>query len=235
MAYAAKKGMDERLADLGRELDAKEADASAKAKRRKGVKAARGLLGEASARCGDESLDLVVIPTIERVLRGDVAIALRPIEFGDTGVVRVLRSASALPWTLRRMNIADEMIHVALRFSADFEKSRLGGLTANYEGVNPNGSKGGEPERWLEAVDLLSKASARLDDDERLALYGVVLFDVSLADIGERVAGAMSKDRNMWINLTKFLTNKALNKLSLFYDDYEFIAERQGKEGIKRL
>lgn len=199
---------------------------------------AKGLLKEAKARCGDSSIDTIVVPTIERIVAGklvdgfDVNIVERPPEFGDKGVVRVMRSENGLVRKLRKLRIDDELIRVALRFGDSFAAARLGGLTANYEGVNPNGGKACEPSRWLGAMDELTKACWKLDDDERILLFGFLIYDLGCADLGEYVARSLTSDKEMHVFTGKLLLSKALKKLMVFYEDVDFLRERHREIGF---
>lgn len=183
----------------------------------------RELLADASCRVGDEAVVKIVLPVIERVMRGDIEIV--DLEAGeDKGLVKVLRTAG-LAHRLRKIGLSDDLSQIALRFSRDFAAARMGGLTASYDGVG-GGKRASEPERWAEAMDLLSKASAGpsscpLTQDERVALYGYVLFDVSAADLGAFIGDGVVHGHKFLISTGKLTLVKALKKLAFFYEDWD--------------
>jgi len=189
------------------------------ARRKSGVARARHVLADAANKVGDEAITAVVLPTIERIIQGGVDLV--DLEGHDgKGLVRVLR-VSGLASRLKKIGLTPELCGIALRFNRDFEKARIGGLVANYDG-GAGGKKSAEPERWCDAMDLLTKASAKLEHDERVALYGYVLFDVSAADLGAFLCSDLTRDREVKIFLEKYLLNKALNKLTDFYEDWDW-------------
>jgi len=196
------------------------ADVAARDVRAREVNWARQVIGDAANRVGDEAITDIVLPTIDRIIQGGVDLVDLAGHEGK-GLVRVLR-VSSLGARLRKIGVVGELAAVALRFSRDFERARIGGLTANYDGGGGGSKRACEPERWLEAMELLARASAKLDHDERVAVYGYVLFDVSAADLGAFLGGGLSPDKDAHKYLQKYLLNKALNKLALFYDDYEW-------------
>ncbi|MGN6208823.1 hypothetical protein [Asticcacaulis sp.] len=213
--------MTRAVAEKGREMEmrARWADEAAREDRKDAVVYARHVIGDAANKVGDEAITDIVLPTIDRIIQGGVDLVDLAGHEGK-GLVRVLR-VSSLGARLRKIGVSDELAAVALRFSRDFEKARIGGLTANYEGGG--GSKRAcEPERWLEAMERLARASAKLDHDERVAVYGYVLFDVSAADLGAFLCGGLSHDHVNHKFLEKFLLNKSLNKLALFYEDCDW-------------
>jgi hypothetical protein len=215
---------------------ARAGEAMATETRLKRVKVAKGLTGLASVTIGDEAIESIIVPTIERVLQGQVIdgipdMGITPHEgFEGKGLVRVLRSDGGIPYVLRRLGVEDELIGAALRFAGDFEKARIGGLTAGYDGAAGGRSGRGEPERWLEAIEELSLASRVLAADERVAVYSVVVFDRPLADVGQYLGSRLSKDKELWIILTKYVMRNALIKLVKHYDDRSFVLDRQRTE-----
>ncbi len=197
------------------------------------MRAARELLADAANKVGDEAITDIVLPTIERVIHGGVEM-VDLAGYENKGVVRVLRVAG-LGYRLRRMGLPDELVAIGIRFCGDFEKARIGGLTANYNGYSGGAKRSSEPERWAEAMDLLSKASygpstAPLTHDERVVLFGYVVFDVSAADLGGFVARCVSGDEKLHQFTTKLLLNKVLNKLFLFYEDWDYVQQRHANE-----
>jgi len=172
-------------------------------------------------RCGDETVIRVIPPSLERVRRADVSIVDLEGNEGK-GLVKAVR-AKGLGYRLRRLGLDDGQMQAAMRFAHDFEKARIGHLTANWNAALVGGGKmEAEPERWCVAIDLLSKACGSLSHDEAVAALGYLAFDVSCADIGHFVAGAVSPDEKMHKFTGKLFLVKALNRLQVFYDDWDY-------------
>ena len=207
---------------------AKEGAVQAGADRRARLALARDRELTARITVGDENLEDVVTPTLERLLRDDVQMVDLAGNEGK-GLVRALR-ATGLAYRLRRLGLTEDQQGAAVRFARDFDKARIGGLTANYQGGGGKGQSR-EPERWCDAMDLLSKASTGpltcpITPDERAALFAYVILDVSLADIGAMITGTVSPDKNMHKFTGKLFLDKALNKMALFYEDWDYVQER---------
>ena len=195
-------------------------------------KAAQTFVTEAATVVGNEAIRNIVLPTIERVLRGDLQVVdLHADE--AAGLVKAVRS-KGLGYRLKRLGLHDDQVAIAMRFCQTFEKARIGGLTANYDGFSGGAKRSSEPERWLLAMEELAHASQVMTDDERVVVYGYLLFDVSSGDLGGHVVGGLTGDKNMMWFTTKLYLNKALNKLDLFYQDLEWQQEniRKRQKGL---
>lgn len=197
--------------------------AKAKAKARR---AAKALLRTADGHIGNEAVRDIVLPTIERVLNGDVQIVELPEQVAHAGAVKVLRS-KGLHYRLTRLNLDDDLIAVALRFNKTFEAAKIGGLTANLDGFSGGAKRTSQPEKWALAMDELSRASRGpvsnpLTTDERAVLYGYVVYDVSMCDLGAYVARCVSPDEKMHKFTGKLSLHKALEKLLFFYEDWDY-------------
>jgi hypothetical protein len=186
---------------------------------------ARRFAAEAATKIGSEAISAVVLPTLERIMAGDLEV----VDFKavhEVGMIKAVRAKSLLT-RLKDLCLDDDQMAAAINVSRLVERARIGRLTACYDGAG--GGAAHEPERFLVAVDELSKAMAKLDSHERAIVWGLTAFDVSLADLGGIVAGSLTKDRNAKIILTKYILIKALNKLSLFFLDQAWRAEEAAK------
>lgn len=232
----ATAAMEARLASARAVLASKvkpandDAVAAAKA-RAKARRDAKLLLADADGRIGDEAVRDIILPTIERVMNGDLQIV--DLKAGEeAGLVKALRS-KGLHYRLTRLNLDEELIAVALRFCKAFEAARIGGMTANLNGFSGGAKRTAQPEKWALAMDELSRASRGpvsrpLSSDERAVLYGYVIFDVSMCDLGAHVASKVSPDKNMHKFTGKLLLHKALEKLEYFYQDWDYQQDRYG-------
>ncbi|WKL57252.1 hypothetical protein Q1W73_16540 [Asticcacaulis sp. ZE23SCel15] len=182
------------------------------------------LVSEAFASVGDEAISAIVTPAVERLMRGDVQIVDLEASEGK-GKVQVLRT-KGLAHSLRKAGLEDELVAVGVRYARCFERARIGGLTASYDGVSVKGMVG-QPERWLDAIDVLRQANAYLDSDMIRAVNGYVVLDLSCADVGGIVSIGVTSDRNMRIFAGKLYLRKALIRLQLFFEDMDWRAENQ--------
>jgi|GEM_PF-2469674 len=189
---------------------------------------AREVIADAACRVGDEAISAIVLPTIERVMGGDLQIVDLHAGAGS-GLVKVVRS-KGLHYRLARLGLCDDLIAVALRFNKAFERARIGNLTACYD-VAGGGNKAGDQERFVGLMRELAAAShgpvsCPLTQDERVVLYGYVLMDISMADVGHYVARAVSPEKKMHQFTGKLLLHKALEKLVFFYEDLDHRADQ---------
>lgn len=191
------------------------------------VKYARQIIAEAACRVGDEAIVDIILPTLDRVIRGDVQIVDLAGSEG-AGLVKALR-VPGLAARLRKVGVADELAAVAVRFACDFEKARIGGMVANYDGYSGGVKRSSEPERWCIAIDRLAKASDKLEADERVVVFAYVMLDMSAADTGNLLCGDLTSDANAKIFLGKYLLHKSLKKLKTFYEDWDWKAEERAK------
>ena len=193
--------------------------------------AALAVLKTAETAIGNEAIRDIVVPTVERILRGDVEI-VDLFAGADIGLVKAIRS-KGLGYRLRRLGLGDDLIQVAMRFARDFEAARIGKLTANYEGGGRGTKVAAEPERMAEAMDILTGAmrgpvGMPMSHDERVVMTGYLVADMPMADLGAFAAAGLTPDKNIHKFTGKLYLAKALTKLAMFYEDLDW---RQGANG----
>lgn len=161
------------------------------------------------------------VPTLERLLREDVAIgSLQTVEDGEFAIRPVMR-AKTMTEVLLACGIDRKLARTAEMFTVDVERSTIGRLTASY-GEGRGGAATAEPLRLLQAMDRLGKAQERLTRKERAATWGFLILgmtatDVGWAMIGDRLKGPAEGERDMR-TATALIVEAALERMSLFYD-----------------
>lgn len=141
------------------------------------------------------------LPTLERLMRDDVAMALIKVpEEGQVEMRPVLRAATleeqlfkalATPGdTPEREALAKAKAWVGERFARDVEAMTIGKLTANYEGGASRSDRSScEPERMLIAMNRVHRATRKLNRQERTAVWAILVFGLSMTDTGWALHG----------------------------------------------
>jgi hypothetical protein len=127
-------------------------------------------------------------PTLERALKGDLGFAVALESEYSHLRPRVVLKAQTVRDQLISADVDVDYADVAEGFLADVAGAQIGKLTASY-GEGLGGGTSAEPERFVIAVDRLARAQAKLSAKQRAALWGVLVFNLSLADVGYAVAG----------------------------------------------
>lgn len=161
------------------------------------------------------------VPTLERLLREDVAVgSLQTIEDGEFSIRPVMR-AKTMTEVLLASGIDKGLARAAEMFAMDVERATIGRLTASYgEGVG--GAVTAEPLRLLQAMDRLGRAQERLTRKERAATWGFLILgmtatDVGWALIGDRLKRPAEGERDMR-TATALVVEAALERMSVFYN-----------------
>lgn len=161
------------------------------------------------------------IPTLERLLREDVAIgSLQTVEDGQFAIRPVMRSKTMRD-VLLAAGVERHLARTAEMFTADVERASIGRLTASY-GEGLGGGVTAEPLRVLEALDRLGRAQERLTRKERTAVWGYLVLGISATDVGWALVGhAMAKptggERDMR-TATALICEAGLERMSVFYE-----------------
>lgn len=160
------------------------------------------------------------VPTLERLLREDVAVAgLQTADDGEFTIRPVLRSKT-MQEVLLDCGVDRTVAWAADQFMADVERSTIGRLTASYgEGIG--GASAAEPLRVLQALDRLGRAQSRLTHKERLATWGFLVLgmtatDVGWALIGDKLGKPKGGERDMR-TATALVVEAALERMAVFY------------------
>lgn len=158
------------------------------------------------------------LPTLERLMRQDVAMArINVPEAGEVAMRPVLRAAS-LEAQLRAAGFGDRGAWVGERFARDVEAMTIGKLTASY-GEGLGGGTSAEPLRVLAAMDRVHKATVLLTRRERLAVWSVLVFGVNMTDTGWALVGRQFGDQRRRLSDAAWLyLDAALERMAPFYE-----------------
>jgi hypothetical protein len=164
--------------------------------------AARLAVNHASLRAVTDAVDLQkqigretghAAPTLLRLMRQDVQISTMRVPTGSGELVSqaVVRAASApLARRMQTDRFAANLVRVGMCFEEDVERARIGNMTSSY-GEGGGGGGGVKDYAFVQAarMERLLRASEKLNDKERPAVWGYVVFGLPLRDIGWLTAG----------------------------------------------
>jgi hypothetical protein len=174
-----------------------------------------------------------VVPTLERLLREDVAIgSVQTVDDGEFSFRPVIR-AKTMAEVLLATGVDKKLARTAEMFTMDVERATIGRLTASY-GEGLGGSTTAEPLRLLQAMDRLGRAQERLTRKERVATWGFLILGMTATDVGWALIGnALAKpapekpgkargkasggERDMR-TATALVVEAALERMAVFYD-----------------
>lgn len=158
------------------------------------------------------------LPTLERLMRADVAMArINVPEAGELGLKPVLRAAS-LEQQLRAAGFDDRAAWVGERFARDVEAMTIGKLTASY-GEGCGGATSAEPLRVVAAMDRVRRATESLTRRERLCVWSVLVFGVNMTDTGWALVGRQFGGRGEPLRNAAWLyLDAALERMAPYYE-----------------
>ncbi|PLR25075.1 hypothetical protein SGCZBJ_12635 [Caulobacter zeae] len=163
-----------------------------------------------------------VVPTLERLLREDIAVA--SVQVADAGefTVRPVMRAKTMAEVLVATGVDKKLARTAEMFAMDVERATIGRLTASYGESGGGGNATAEPLRILQALDRLGRALERLTRKERAATWGFLVLgmtatDVGWALIGDSLRGPANGEKDMR-TATALIVEAALERMSVFYD-----------------
>lgn len=164
------------------------------------------------------------LPTLERMMRDDVAVAqIKVPEAGEVTLRSVLRAGS-LEAQLAAAGFDKGRAWTGERFAADLEAMTIGKLTGSY-GEGLGGGQSIEPERVLIAMDRVARATSRLNRQERTAVWAVLAFGLSMTDTGWALFGRRAGERrSRLVDAAWLFLDAALEKMQPFY-----LAEGDGR------
>ncbi|WP_298699229.1 hypothetical protein [uncultured Brevundimonas sp.] len=158
------------------------------------------------------------LPTLERMMRDDVAMAqIRVPEAGEISLRPVLRAVS-LEAQLERAGFDRARAWAGERFARDVEAMTIGKLTGSY-GEGLGGGTAAEPLRMIIAMDRVAKATGSLNRQERTAAWAVLVFGLTMTDtgwslFGHRAGGARAR----LVDAAWLFLDAALEKMQPFYE-----------------
>lgn len=175
-------------------------------------------VGEAERFAGriGERLGYAMAPTLERLLQGDVRFGVVPV--ADEGGVRmkaVVRGDGGVS-RLRQAGVPLELVRTAEAFLEDVERARIGKLTASY-GEGGGGATAAEPERVVAAIQRLVAAQEALNTQDRVVLWGALVFGLSMEDIGHATDGGRMASRQRMIERAGLRLEIALERIRPHY------------------
>lgn len=164
------------------------------------------------------------LPTLERLMRDDVAMTqIKVPEAGDVSLHPVLR-ATTLEQQLIKAGLDEGRAWTGERFARDVEAMTIGKLTASY-GEGLGGGQSAEPMRVVIAMDRVARATASLNRQERTAVWAILVFGLSMTDLGWSLYGHRAGNRRMGlVDAAWLFLDAALEKMQPFY-----MAEGEGR------
>jgi len=164
------------------------------------------------------------LPTLERLMRDDVAMTqIKVPEAGDVSLHPVLR-ATTLEQQLIKAGLDEGRAWTGERFARDVEAMTIGKLTASY-GEGLGGGQSAEPMRVVIAMDRVALATKSLNRQERTAVWAILVFGLSMTDLGWSLYGHRAGGRRMGlVDAAWLFLDAALEKMQPFY-----MAEGEGR------
>lgn len=164
------------------------------------------------------------LPTLERLMRDDVAMTqIKVPEAGDVSLHPVLR-ATTLEQQLIRAGLDEGRAWTGERFARDVEAMTIGKLTASY-GEGLGGGQSAEPMRVVIAMDRVTLATKSLNRQERTAVWAILVFGLSMTDLGWSLYGHRAGGRRQrLVDAAWLFLDAALEKMQPFY-----MAEGEGR------
>lgn len=164
------------------------------------------------------------LPTLERLMRDDVAmIQIKVPEAGDVSLHPVLRAVT-LEQQLIKAGLDEGRAWTGERFARDVEAMTIGKLTASY-GEGLGGGQSAEPMRVVIAMDRVAQATKSLNRQERTAVWAILVFGLSMTDLGWSLYGHRAGGRRQrLVDAAWLFLDAALEKMQPFY-----MAEGEGR------
>jgi|GEM_PF-6365997 len=164
------------------------------------------------------------LPTLERLMRDDVAMTqIKVPEAGDVSLHPVLRAAT-LEQQLIKAGLDEGRAWTGERFARDVEAMTIGKLTASY-GEGLGGGQSAEPMRVVIAMDRVALATKSLNRQERTAVWAILVFGLSMTDLGWSLYGHRAGGRRQrLVDAAWLFLDAALEKMQPFY-----MAEGEGR------
>lgn len=158
------------------------------------------------------------VPTLERLLRGDVEMTqVLVAEEGEVHLRPAMMTAS-LETRLEDAGLSQRLAWVAGKFVADVEGVRIGKLTASY-GEGTGGGQADEALRVVIRMRRLVAAQAMLTPKERTAVWGLLVFGLNMTDVGWALAGDRFGARGEPLrNASALLLEGALERMAPHYE-----------------
>lgn len=157
------------------------------------------------------------LPTLERLMRDDVAMTqIKVPEAGDVSLHPVLR-ATTLEQQLIKAGLDEGRAWTGERFARDVEAMTIGKLTASY-GEGLGGGQSAEPMRVVIAMDRVALATKSLNRQERTAVWAILVFGLSMTDLGWSLYGHRAGGRRQrLVDAAWLFLDAALEKMQPFY------------------